>query len=995
MEKTLQCHFTSFLYNLTLSLFLVLGVSYGTVAQTSLNPGDIVLVTVNADDDKNFDFAPLVELQSGTEIHFTDDAYIAEDDEFRDGEGTITYTAPETISAGTVVNFDGTTGDDFSESGNFNPALSGDNILVYQGDTDDPEFVYGVGWARGESVWEYDTSGETNRSDIPPELDKDDKTILSLGSDANYQYDSSNGIEGTASRIIDWVGEETNWSADDEAFSSFSEEFSLRDPPTVAFVEEESAISENENTAEIAVKLSESNTTEVTVEVALLTSAGKAENGVDFETYDTETVTFSADASSGDTQTVALNLKDNNEFEGSRQVVFELRNISTGTIIEPAEHTLTINDDDAPDIIINEIHAAPDSELGDADNNGEAEGRDDEFVEFVNNEDAPIDISSWSFSDETNQRHVFPEGTVIPAGGALVLFGDADISPSGNFGGAIVQSSNDGASLGLNNTGDTVFLRDSDGSVVAEHSYGSEANDGQSITRNPDLEGALDTKHADISDADDALFSPGTKVNGEAFGAKYATGIRGKEGWRMISSPTQQTTFEDLLGQFWMQGVNGSSDPSGPETLLYWSEKDQAFQKPSDMDDSMEAGRGYIVYFFEDDEYNTPGIQGGFPKTVVTDNDQNESQLTQAVSATDQNGSGDIDEEEGWNLLGNPFGTDISVTALLDALEDADPSVNSNIHVWDHQLGDGQGGYRTVSDGDKIAPFQAFFVRYEAEGVDEEVAFNRDDLAANVGTGLRKQNEEVDFNIALELHGDTFYDTYFVEFGRNRERELDRYDAHKLFSLNTESINLFSLEEGRRLMKNALPADLNEPLEIPLGFNAPPQSGFTFQWDELENVPSGWQLTLIDRENNREIDMARDNEYRFTTSSQNKENSTEDLLNKQSQENEEVRFVIAVTPAGSEVDNNDQAPESVKLNPNYPNPFSSTTTISYSLNEEMQTKVTVWNIVGQRVATLVDGVVEAGDHEETWNASDMPSGIYITQLEVGGEVYIRKMTLIK
>ncbi|MDZ7682526.1 MAG: T9SS type A sorting domain-containing protein [Fodinibius sp.] len=52
-------------------------------------------------------------------------------------------------------------------------------------------------------------------------------------------------------------------------------------------------------------------------------------------------------------------------------------------------------------------------------------------------------------------------------------------------------------------------------------------------------------------------------------------------------------------------------------------------------------------------------------------------------------------------------------------------------------------------------------------------------------------------------------------------------------------------------------------------------------------------------------------------------------------------------------------------------------------------------MIGQKVATLVDGLVEAGSHQETWNAASMPSGIYIARFEVGGKVFTRKMTLIK
>ena len=112
-------------------------------------------------------------------------------------------------------------------------------------------------------------------------------------------------------------------------------------------------------------------------------------------------------------------------------------------------------------------------------------------------------------------------------------------------------------------------------------------------------------------------------------------------------------------------------------------------------------------------------------------------------------------------------------------------------------------------------------------------------------------------------------------------------------------------------------------------------------------------------------------------------------------ETEEPRFLLAVSVGQPMESETSDIPESVKLNPNYPNPFNPTTTISYELKEEAQVLLSIWNIVGQKVVTLVDGMREAGEHTASWNASDMPSGLYIAQLEVGGEVFIRKMTLIK
>ncbi len=80
---------------------------------------------------------------------------------------------------------------------------------------------------------------------------------------------------------------------------------------------------------------------------------------------------------------------------------------------------------------------------------------------------------------------------------------------------------------------------------------------------------------------------------------------------------------------------------------------------------------------------------------------------------------------------------------------------------------------------------------------------------------------------------------------------------------------------------------------------------------------------------------------------------------------------------------------------NYPNPFNPTTSIRFELPNDSKVKLTVYNIRGQMVATLVDGQHTAGIHNIQWNADDMPSGIYLYKLDVGKTTLIQKLTLLK
>lgn len=168
-----------------------------------------------------------------------------------------------------------------------------------------------------------------------------------------------------------------------------------------------------------------------------------------------------------------------------------------------------------PPLIINEFLADPAAGLdGDANGDGVRHSSDDEFIELANASGADLDISQWTISDAVGIRHIFPDGTILPADGAVVVFGGG--SPSGSFGGAVVQTASTGL-LGLNNTGDEITVRDASGTVVTSHVYGAEANDDQSLTRNPDITGDF-FKHSEIPEAGGALFSPGTRLDGTPFG---------------------------------------------------------------------------------------------------------------------------------------------------------------------------------------------------------------------------------------------------------------------------------------------------------------------------------------------------------------------------------------------------------------------------------------------------------------------------------------------
>jgi hypothetical protein len=83
------------------------------------------------------------------------------------------------------------------------------------------------------------------------------------------------------------------------------------------------------------------------------------------------------------------------------------------------------------------------------------------------------------------------------------------------------------------------------------------------------------------------------------------------------------------------------------------------------------------------------------------------------------------------------------------------------------------------------------------------------------------------------------------------------------------------------------------------------------------------------------------------------------------------------------------------LDQNYPNPFNPSTTINYSVAKEGNVKLTVYNAIGSKVATLVDQYKPAGNYSVQFNGSNLASGIYLYRLESGTFSDTKKFILLK
>lgn len=88
-------------------------------------------------------------------------------------------------------------------------------------------------------------------------------------------------------------------------------------------------------------------------------------------------------------------------------------------------------------------------------------------------------------------------------------------------------------------------------------------------------------------------------------------------------------------------------------------------------------------------------------------------------------------------------------------------------------------------------------------------------------------------------------------------------------------------------------------------------------------------------------------------------------------------------------------PRSYFIHQNYPNPFNPETKIKYGIAEDGKVTIELFNILGQKVSTLVNDFMKAGDYEVNFNGMDLPSGTYLYRISSGSFMQVKKMVLLK
>jgi len=489
--------------------------------------------------------------------------------------------------------------------------------------------------------------------------------------------------------------------------------------------------------------------------------------------------------------------------------------------------------------------------------------------------------------------------------------------------------------------------------------------------------------------------------------------LDGSEGFRLLSIPTSSTSFGDLLDPLWTQGITNADAPNnGDPNVMVWDHTSSSANASNftanrlDLNNIPDAGIGFLTFVFSDDDFD--GTPDGFPKTLSLSGSENSGPVSPTVN---QNANG-------FTLLGNPFAS----TVDFDEFTLSDPGdFTGVVYAWDPNDGSGDGGSPTGLNGSwktwntagqagdltggLIAPFQGFFIENAASVGTPSVTIEEADKATG-GTFLGKTNDQEPLAVRMQIEGNDLANSTWLSFTENGSlSERVRGDALKLESLSDTFVQLGTTKPGLQTLLdiNHLPLAMEETVEIPLDINSTVSGSFTLSATDFR-VPEGMSLTFNNLETGESTPMGPDFETTIEVSvsgDRQAKASAEALVSapeKLRQTASSAAFSVTIEPdvITSVDDGGLDVPNQVELQQNFPNPFNPSTTIQYALPAQSQVNLTVYDMLGQRVATLLSGQVQsAGSHSVNFDASNLSSGVYIYRLQTGSQSITRKMILLK
>lgn len=554
---------------------------------------------------------------------------------------------------------------------------------------------------------------------------------------------------------------------------------------------------------------------------------------------------------------------------------------------------------------------------------------------------------------------------------------------------------------------DNEFFTDDDGLALQSASIAINTGLNTPFQSGGDAEGVT-TDLAGNSRIYDGLSNPDVvdmgayEFQGERSGTASVV-INGNAGWRMMGTPITGVTPGDLADLNLVQGISGLDYSEFDPNLYVWDPVADtpdfgysagAYDVPASGSTVLQPGTGFLWYMWGPEANPDVSESKSFPVTIELTGDEPAGDISLGTLEAD------------WHLIANPFLDDINFDEITDG---SGSQLGVTGQVWDSNEGE-EGSYVLTTSGilgNQLSVWQGAFIELSSE---TEVIIPQS--AKTTGATFLKEQEpplagQVEFLLeGLSDNGNVRSRdrAAILYFHQNASAEWDGYDVSKLIPLSESwaTMNFVGNKKGEPVLKSqhSLPYDFTDSDVIPIEIQVQNMSGdFRLSWPVIQNLPLV-KLFLEDRATGKRYDLSQHGSISFSRQAMEKEMSVPGAhsllklpeLKQMKAKTPDPRFAILINPQNSGVD---EIPTEITLNQNFPNPFNPSTVISYQLPTSSEVRVDVFDMVGRRIATLVNEEVQAGRHTVNFDGSALSSGVYMYRLQANGSVFTRKLTLIK
>ncbi|HEX9952368.1 MAG TPA: M36 family metallopeptidase [Rubricoccaceae bacterium] len=452
--------------------------------------------------------------------------------------------------------------------------------------------------------------------------------------------------------------------------------------------------------------------------------------------------------------------------------------------------------------------------------------------------------------------------------------------------------------------------------------------------------------------------------------------ITGGPGWRMLAAPAAGVTVADLAAMNLVQGIPGYYPTAGSNLLTGYT--GSGYTSPTGGTNVLASGRGFWWYFYNIEGTPGPSTSHALPTTLATTRPAVTTDVPVALHAAGTK----------YNLLGNPFGTSMSLASVA-SWPGASNLASTVAQVWDPSTS----SYDVSLTLPTVAPWQGFWVEGATAGTLTIPA------SARTAGGVLQRDAAAPmlaFTLAGEdpATGAALQDRAAVlTFPEGATDDADAFDAAKLTPFASVYVSAaFGGAEVLRAVESR-PAPTATAVAIPLHVaSVGAGERLVLLWPLSEAIPETWALTLTDLATGATVDLRTASEYAFTVAPE----AAQDPLAVPTAglAVTPARFVVTVGPRGATATEGGAAAV-FALDAPAPNPARGTVALAYSLAEAGAARVSLVDLLGREVAVVVAGEQAAGRHAASLDVSGLAPGVYVVRLSSGGDALARRIVVVR